>query len=162
MCKVEEKQLEAAIPGDGGGRGRNQNTSGLFKLLLASPCPGSSAGPRGRLRFLFPSHQVDEAPSETLPRGPERKLGLREKHLRRRRWEFFCLLSTCLTFFPPSKNSSLFVKILFFFGHFSFLCLRLAALLRTWPHLPASAVGGRGVAPSLSLSAILPPPLVPH
>lgn len=53
MCKVEEKQLEAALSGDGGGRGRNENTSGLFKLLLASPCPESSAGPRGRLRFFI-------------------------------------------------------------------------------------------------------------
>lgn len=44
MCNVEEKQLEAALSGDGGGGGRTQNTSGLFKLPLASPCPEPSAG----------------------------------------------------------------------------------------------------------------------
>lgn len=54
MCKVEEKQLEAALSGDRGGRARNQNTSGLLKLLLASPCPESSAGPRLRVCFFFP------------------------------------------------------------------------------------------------------------
>lgn len=118
MCKVEEKQLEAALSGDGGGTGRNQNTSGLFKLRLASPCPESSVGPRRRLRFLSPISSGERGSGQNSAEGAREEPGLCVKHLRRRRREFFCLLSTCFSFFP-SKNSSAFVNILFFFGIFT-------------------------------------------
>lgn len=153
MCKVEEKQLEAALSGDGGGRGRNQSTSGLFKPPLASPCPESSAGPRGRQRFLVLVSSGGPGSEHKPCRGGHRRAGFVWKAPQKKMME--ALLSLVDVF-----NLFLHPKILPHFM-FPFVCV-----------LPRDDKGGRtclralavGAAsrPSLSLSAISPPLLLPH
>lgn len=121
MCKVEEKQLEATLSGDGGGRGRNQSTSGLFKLPLASPCPESSAGPRGRPRFLFPASSGGPGSEQKPCRGAHRRAGFVCEASQKKMTEALLSLVDVFNLFP---HPEILPHLLTFYVS---LCLRLAA-----------------------------------
>lgn len=154
----------------GEAEGGIKNTSGLFKLPRASPSPGPSAGPRGRLRFSFSSHQVDEAPSETLPKGPESKEFVCKASQLKETGALLSCVEMFQPFFFPSKKktfctSSHICRVVFPLGHFHSFSRSLGASRRGRGHacLRAASVGSASrptLAPLLSLSAILPPPPV--
>lgn len=138
--------------------------SGLFKLPRASPCPEPSAGPRGRLRFLFSSHQVDEASSETLPKGPESREFVCEASQLKETGALLSCVEMFQPFFSIQKKtfctSSHICRVVFPSG-----VSALHDVAAATPALRAASVGSASrptLAPLLSLSAILPPPPVPH